>query len=105
LDKTIAGSKLNKERLLTVLDIPDMPLHNNAAELAARRVVRKRDISLHTCSDWGAQLRDAFLSVIQTAVKLNVSPYQFLCDRVSRKCQMESLANIITQKNMNAMTF
>lgn len=105
LDKTIAISKANKERLLVVLDIPSMPLHNNAAELAARRVVRKRDISLHAWSDWGAKLRDAFLSVIQTAIKLDISPYQFICDRVSRNCNMPSLARIITERNVATMTF
>jgi hypothetical protein len=105
LDKTIAISKANKERLLTVLDIPSMPLHNNAAELAARRVVRKRDISLHTWSDWGTKLRDAFLSVIQTAIKLDVSPFQFICDRVSRKCSMPSLATIIADRNVTPTTF
>ena len=31
----------NKEKLLRVLDFPDLLLHNNAAELGARRVVRK----------------------------------------------------------------
>lgn len=105
LDKTIAISRANKERLLTVLDIPDMPLHNNASELAARRVVRKRDISLHAWSDWGTKLRDAFLSVIQTAVKLGVSPYQFICDGVAKTNNMESLASIIVGKNATATAF
>jgi hypothetical protein len=48
LDLCLERTKKNKEKLLRVLDFPDLPLHNNAAELAARRVVRKRDISLHT---------------------------------------------------------
>ena len=97
LDKVIEGTLANKQNLLLALEFPELPLHNNAAELAARRVVRKRDISLHTWSTWGTKLRDAFLSIIQTAYKLKVSPYQFICDRVSQKNQMPSLATLILQ--------
>ena len=105
LDKVIQTTLANKDKLLLVLDFPDIPLHNNAAELAARRVVRKRDISLHTWSDWGTQLRDAFLSIIQTALKLKVSPYQFICDRISGRFQMESLAKLIERKSIATPTF
>ena len=105
LDKIILGTLATKSKLLLVLDFPDIPLHNNAAELAARRVVRKRDISLHTWSDWGTQLRDAFLSIIQTALKLKVSPYQFICDRIGRKLQMDSLATLIDRKCLATRTF
>ena len=105
LDKTIEGTLATKRKLLLVLDFPDIPLHNNAAELAARRVVRKRDISLHTWSDWGTQLRDAFLSIIQTALKLKVSPYQFICDRICGRLQMDSLATLIDRKHLATRTF
>jgi Transposase IS66 family len=105
LDKIIEGTLATKRKLLLVLDFPDIPLHNNAAELAARRVVRKRDISLHTWSDWGTQLRDAFLSIIQTALKLKVSPYQFICDRISGRLQMDSLATIIDRIPLVTRTF
>ena len=99
LDKAIERTRASKKQLLAVLEFPDLPLHNNEAELAARRVVRKRDISLHTWSDWGTQLRDAFMSIIQTAIRLNISPYQYICDRISRNCQMDSLASIIARSN------
>lgn len=105
LDKIILGTWATKSKLLLVLDFPDIPLHNNAAELAARRVVRKRDISLHTWSDWGTQLRDAFLSIIQTALKLKVSPYQFICDRISGRYQMDSLATLIDRIPLVTRTF
>lgn len=97
LNKVMEGTLANKQNLLLALEFPDLPLHNNAAELAARRVVRKRDISLHTWSTWGTKLRDAFLSIIQTAYKLKVSPFQFICDRISQKNQMPSLATLILQ--------
>lgn len=73
LDKLIELTKNNKSELLAVLLNPALPLHNNAAELAVRQIVRKRDISLHTWSDKGSKVRDAFLTIIETAKKLRVS--------------------------------
>ena len=95
LKLAIERTKDNKAELLRVLDFPALPLHNNAAELAARRVVRKRDISLHTWSDWGTQLRDAFMSIIETAIKLGISPFDFIHDRITKQFKMPSLATVI----------
>jgi len=95
LQLAIERTKANKAELLRVLDFPALPLHNNAAELAARRVVRKRDISLHTWSDWGTQLRDAFMSIIETAIKLGISPFDFIHDRITKQFKMPSLATVI----------
>lgn len=86
----------NKAKLLAVLDNPALPLHNNAAELAARRVVRKRDISLHTWSAKGTEVRDAFMSLVQTAAKLNVSALDYIKDRISKRYEMTSLAYLIS---------
>jgi len=41
LDKRIAKTKAKKHFLLMVLDHPEIPLHNNPAELGARRQVRQ----------------------------------------------------------------
>jgi len=98
LDKCLERTRANKEKLLRVLDFPDLPLHNNAAELAARRVVRKRDISLHTMTKWGTELRDAFLSIIETAQKLGISAYQYINDRITQQNKMNALAEIINGK-------
>jgi len=95
LNLAIERTKANKAELLRVLEFPALPLHNNAAELAARRVVRKRDISLHTWSDWGTQLRDAFMSIIETAIKLGISPFDFIHDRITKQYKMPSLATVI----------
>jgi len=84
-----------KEKLLRVLDFPNLPLHNNAAELAVRRKVRKRDISLHTMSKKGTQAQDAFMSVIETAAKLGVNALDYLFDRITGKYRMPHLAHII----------
>ena len=95
LNLAIERTKANKAELLRVLDFPALPLHNNAAELAARRVVRKRDIHLHTWTDWGTQLRDAFMSIIETAVKLGISAFDFIHDRITKQYKMPSLATVI----------
>jgi len=105
LDLAIQRTLSNKEQLLLVLEHPAVPLHNNAAELGARRVVRKRDISLHTWSDGGTQLRDAFLSIIETAIKLGVSAYEFIHDRVAQKNDMPALSTLIYNKPAFTPTF
>jgi hypothetical protein len=43
----------NKSEWLLVLDLPDIPLHNNGAENAIREYVKKRKISGSTCSELG----------------------------------------------------
>jgi hypothetical protein len=39
-------TRANKAKLLLVLKHPELPLHNNEAELAARKRVRKRGCPL-----------------------------------------------------------
>ena len=95
LDQLIRKTLTNKDNLLQVLDCPALPLHNNAAELAVRRMVRKRDISLHTMSPAGTRVRDAFLSIVQTASKLGVNAMDYIADRVSGKSTMPSLAQLV----------
>ncbi|OGX04344.1 MAG: hypothetical protein A3G87_04060 [Omnitrophica bacterium RIFCSPLOWO2_12_FULL_50_11] len=70
LDERILKTKEKKEPLLLVLKYPEMPLHNNASELAARSQVRKRDVSLHTMTQEGTEANDTFLSIVQTCKKL-----------------------------------
>ncbi len=96
LNDRIRKTFLKKEKLLLVLDFPFLPLHNNAAELAVRRKVRKRDISLHTMSVKGTRAQDAFMSVVETAAKLGVNALDYLYDRITKKYQMTALAELIT---------
>ena len=70
LDERIGKTKKNKEHLLKVLVLPEVPLHNNAAELAARAKVRKRDVSLQTITDEGTKANDTLMTIVQTAKKL-----------------------------------
>jgi hypothetical protein len=53
LDDRIAKTLAKRRELLLVLEHPELPLHNNPAELGARAQVRKRDVSLHTMTDEG----------------------------------------------------
>ena len=99
LDERISKTKGNKEHLLKVLVLPEIPLHNNAAELAARAKVRKRDVSLQTITDEGTGANDTFMTIVQTAKKLSVSAYDYIFDRVSNKFEMLSLAQIIREKS------
>src|SRR5207244_6576804 len=59
LDQRIARTKADKTYLLMVLDHPEVPLHNNPAELDARTRVRKRVVSYGPGSLAGARARVA----------------------------------------------
>ncbi|AKB52784.1 hypothetical protein MSBRW_3531 [Methanosarcina barkeri str. Wiesmoor] len=72
--------------------MPEIPLHNNAAELAARAKVRKRDVSLQTITEEVTKANDTFMTIVQTAKKLEVSAYQYICNRVANKFEMPSMA-------------
>ena len=102
LDERIAKSKAKKTELLLVLKYPEIPLHNNASELAARAQVRKRDVSLQTRSVEGTQVQDTFLTIIETAKKLGINAYEYLFDRISQTYAMMSLADIIRQRSLAA---
>ncbi|MFK7936919.1 MAG: transposase [Saprospiraceae bacterium] len=98
LNKEIEKTLRRKEKLLQVLHLPSLPLHNNQAELAVRRKVRKRDISLHTMSVHGTAAQDAFMSVVETAAKLGVNALDYLYDRLSGNYAMKPLAELIFSK-------
>ncbi len=98
LDERIAKSKDKKSELLMVLKHPELPLHNNDAELGARAQVRKRDVSLHTMTEDGTKANDTFLTIVQTAKKLGVSAYAYIYDRVSKRFCLPSLAELIRAK-------
>lgn len=51
----IAKTQAKKEALLRVLKHPEIPWHNNPAELAARQRVRKRDVSFGPRTEDGQQ--------------------------------------------------
>lgn len=97
LDDRISKTLAKKDELLLVLRYPELPLHNNAAELAARSQARSRDVSLQTKSEAGTFVKDTFLTITQTAKKLGVRVYEYIHDRVSGANKQPSLAEQIRQ--------
>jgi hypothetical protein len=95
LDARIAKTKAKKESLLMVLKHPEIPLHNNPAELEARQRVRKRDVSFGPRTQDGINAWDTFMSLAATAKKLGISFHQYLHDRVSKANEIPSLASLI----------
>jgi hypothetical protein len=84
--------------LLTMLEHPEIPLHNNPAELDARLRVRKRVVSYGPRSAAGTQVWDAMETLFSTARKLRVNFFQYISDRVSGARPMTSLAELIKQR-------
>ena len=98
LDQRIAKTKADKAYLLMVLEHPEIPLHNNPAELGARLRVRKRVVSYGPRSAAGAKAWDTMETLLGTARKLGVNFFQYIRDRVSGARQMPSLAELIKQR-------
>jgi Transposase IS66 family len=75
LDERIAKTRAKQSCLLMVLAHPEIPLHNNPAELGARARVRKRDVSFGPRTHEGAKAWDTFMTLAETATKLGVSAH------------------------------
>ena len=82
LDSLLTRLRANKPELLKVLDRPDIPLHTNGSENDIRCQVTRRKISGTTRSDHGRDCRDAFLSLTKTCMKLDISFWDYLGDRL-----------------------
>ena len=97
-DERIRLTREKQAALLRVLTHPELPLHNNAAELGARGRVRKRDGSLGARSAAGVQAWDTFQTLCATARKLGIRFYGWVPDRVSETNAMPSLAEVIEER-------
>jgi Transposase IS66 family. len=98
LDKRIALSKEKKEELLIVLKFPEIPLHNNPAELALREGVVKRKISNGTRSEDGKAAWENMISIMDTCRKHGISLYDYIKDIFSGKMEMTRLSTLIARK-------
>ena len=98
LDERMAKTRAKQSCLLMVLAPPEIPLHNNPAELGARARVRKRDVSFGPRTHEGARAWDTFMTLAATATKLGVSFYHYIQDRISGTSQMPSLADLIGER-------
>jgi len=91
----------NKAELLLVLERPEIPLHNNQSESDIREYVKKRKISGSTRSDEGRRCRDTFASLKKTALKLGVSFWDYLVDRVTNKGTILPLPQLILDASIH----
>src|SRR5256712_5556072 len=97
LDERITKTRAKKSCLLMVLVHPEIPLHNNPAELGARARVRKRDVSFGPRTCEGAKAWDTFMTLAETATKLGVHFYHSIHDAVSGAYRMSSVAALVAQ--------
>jgi len=98
LDDRIAKTKAKKEALLRVLQHPEIPLHNNAAELGARQRVRKRDVSFGPRTPEGANAWDTFMTLAATTQKLGISFFAYVHDRISQANRIPGLGHLISAR-------
>jgi Transposase IS66 family len=82
LNRLLARLHRRKAELLRVLQRPEIPLHTNASENDIRACVTKRKISGGTMSEAGRTARDVMLGLMKTCMKLGLSFFDYLGDRL-----------------------
>jgi hypothetical protein len=98
LDERLALTLDKKPELLLVLKHPELPLHNNPAELGARQRVRKRDVSFGPRSPAGSAAWDTFMTLASTSRKLGLAFGAYLCDRFTHANHIPPLADLISAR-------
>jgi len=99
LDDRIAKTRDKKDALLLVLSHPEIPLHNNPAELGARARVRKRDVSFGPRTPDGSRAWDTFMSLAETAKKLGISFHDYIHDRITHTNWIPRLDAVIEARS------
>jgi hypothetical protein len=99
LDRRLALTRDKKSELLLVLEHPELPLHNNPAELGARQRVRKRDASFGPRSPAGSAAWDTFMTLAATTRKLGLDFAAYLTDRFTQAGQIPPLADLIAARS------
>ena len=98
LNDRIEKTREKKVELLLVLDIPEIPLHNNLSENAARVQKRRQDVSLQTKTKAGTKAKDTMMSIVESCKKLGVNSFEFIQDRINKTFKMPSLADLIKKQ-------
>ena len=104
IDTVLKDMREHKADLLRVLQRPEIPLHNNAAESDIREYVKKRKISGSTRSDEGRRCRDTFASLKKTCRKLGVCFWDYLLDRIRGLGKIPLLADLVRQRAAESQT-
>jgi Transposase IS66 family len=99
LNNVLNQIRNHKIELLRVLDCPEFPLHNNAAETDIREYVTRRKISGGTRSELGRKARDTFVGLKKTCRKLGISFWQYLTSRLHGDEQVLLLSDVIRAKS------
>jgi len=86
-----------RDDLLSVMDHPEIPLHNNLSESDIREWAKKRKISAGTRSELGRRCRDTFISLKKTCRKLGVSFWRYLQDRIRGVHEILALPELMRQ--------
>jgi hypothetical protein len=95
LDKQLDLTKKLKENLLLFLKFPHLPLENNQIERDLRERVIKRKISLQNRSMKGVKAWDLMMSLSSTCQKLNLSFWDYLQDRISKREEVPYLGKLV----------
>ncbi len=103
INQVLKDMREHQPDLLRVLDRPEVPLHNNAAESDIRDYVKKRKISGSTRSDAGRDCRDTFASLKKTCRKLGIGFWNYLCDRIRGLGEIPRLADVVRQRAAEAI--
>ena len=102
LNQTLKRLHRHKQKLLRVLQRPDIVLHTNGSEGDIRSYVKWRKISGGTRSDLGKRCRDGFASLKKTCRKLGVSFWDYLGDRIIGHGNIPPLPDMIRERAATA---
>ena len=88
---------------MLVLEHPFLPTHHNGYEFGTRVQARIRDIYYQTVSENGIKSKDTFATLVQTSRKMGVNFYRYVYDRLTKKFEMPSLAELILLKSQQIL--
>jgi len=104
LDKRIVLTKEKKNELLLVLTYPEIPLHNNPAELALRELVIKNKVSYGTKSEDGRIAWENMMTIMNSCKKNTISFMDYVEDISSGRYRMTRLCEVIRKNSMGDST-
>jgi hypothetical protein len=101
LDDRLKLTYNKKERLLLVLDFPEIPLHNNMSEAGVRGIVTKRKISGGVRTAAGKVAWENALSIYETCKKNSINFYSYILEIFKGNLYRLSLSEVIHERKIN----